>query len=85
MERLVLEGTWEEILAQQEKLRGKRVRVTVLEEEAPEIQTEAKNLLEFLGPFVGCISSEELPDAAKVEEEFGKIVEEKFARRRAKG
>ncbi|MCS6830403.1 MAG: hypothetical protein RMM08_03845 [Armatimonadota bacterium] len=84
MAQLVIEGTWEEILAQQEQLRGKRVRVTVLEANTPEVQTEAKNLLEFLGPFVGCIDSEGLPDAAKVEEEFGKIIEEKFSRRRAK-
>lgn len=29
MTQQVIEGTWEEILAQQDKLRGKRVRVTV--------------------------------------------------------
>jgi len=31
MGHLVLEGVWEEILAQQEHLRGKHVRVKVLE------------------------------------------------------
>lgn len=57
MTQLLIEGTWEEVLAQQDKLRGKRVRVTVLEERNPEVQTEARNLLEFLQPFVGRIDS----------------------------
>ncbi|GBC96450.1 hypothetical protein HRbin16_02254 [bacterium HR16] len=67
MTQLVIEGTWEEILAQQDKLRGKRVRVTVLEEKNPEVHTEARNLLEFLQPFVGCIDSKQLPPAKDME------------------
>ncbi|GIV14718.1 MAG: hypothetical protein KatS3mg022_0153 [Armatimonadota bacterium] len=32
METIVIEGTWEEIMQRAEELRGKRVRLTVLEE-----------------------------------------------------
>lgn len=81
MAQLVIEGVWEEVLAQQEKLRGKRVRVTVLEESATEVQTEAKNLLEFLQPFVGCIDSDELPPARDIQKEVEEIISEKHSRR----
>lgn len=82
MTQQVIEGTWEEILAQQDKLRGKRVRVTVLEEKNPEVQTEARNLLEFLQPFVGCIDSGQMPSAKDMEKEVEEIIWEKHSRRR---
>ncbi len=84
MGHLVLEGTWEEILAQQERLRGKRVRVTVLE--IPECEernrSQAANLLEFLAPYVGALEYDVLPPARDIEKVLGQILEEKDIRNR---
>lgn len=82
MAQLVIEGTWEEILAQQEKLQGKRVRVTVLEEAQAEIPAEGRNLLDFLQPFVGCLDSEQLPPGRDIEKAVEEIIWEKHKHRR---
>jgi hypothetical protein len=75
MGHLVLEGIWEEILTQQEHLRGKRVRVTVLEpaDSKDAEQPQAANLLEFLAPYVGTVQANELPPARDIEKLLGQI------------
>lgn len=53
----VLEGTWEEVTKQAGDLAGKRVTLTIhsepAEDTARENGNEPKNLLEFLGDYVG--------------------------------
>jgi len=73
----ILEGTWEEILAHHETLSGKHVRVIVLDPH----EVEPKNLIEFLGDFVGSLSLECPDTAERVDESFSAIVLEKHSRR----
>ncbi|MGH2413710.1 MAG: hypothetical protein ACRDEA_08470 [Microcystaceae cyanobacterium] len=65
MEYRFIEGTWEEVLAHTPELSGHRVRVTVVDEEHTETQTQApQNLAEALQGRVGRLSFD-VPDLSK--------------------
>lgn len=71
-----IEGTWEEIAARAEELRGKRLRVTVLE--APtKSRYEGMSVAEMFEGRTGVVEFEPDDVAEKAEEYFGQIIEEK--------
>ncbi|MDW8107998.1 MAG: hypothetical protein RMK45_11045 [Armatimonadota bacterium] len=70
----VLEGLWEEIVAQGDALKGKRVRVEVLESTSP-----PQNLLEFLGDWVGAVNIPNSVQAAQVEQVVERAIVDKIA------
>jgi len=47
----IIEGTWDELSQHADEFRGKRLRLTVLDEDS----TAPQNLAEYLGDFIGCI------------------------------
>ena len=50
------EGTWEEILTHTSELRGKKVKLTVIDDtEQPQIKVESKSLSEVLKGKIGII------------------------------
>lgn len=50
---VIVEGTWDEVLAHADEFRGKRVQVTVLPE--PQVDGETGSLYDFLGDFIGSL------------------------------
>ena len=72
----IIEGTWEEIAARADELRGKRVRVTVLEPRAPS-KYDGMTVAEMFAGRTGLVEFEPDDVSEKAEEYFGQIVEEK--------
>lgn len=78
-----LEGTWEEIQAQANELKGHRLRVTILDAETN--GQEEIPLDRLLSDRVGILDLGTAPAARDVKEVFGDIVTEKLNRRRTDG
>ena len=72
----IIEGTWEEIAARAEELRGKQLRVTVLEPPAKS-RYEGMTVAEMFAGRTRLVEFEPDDVAEKAEEYFGQIVEEK--------
>lgn len=72
-----IEGTWEEIAERAEELRGKRLRVTVIEPPALS-RYEGMSIAEMFEGRTGLVEFEPDDVAEKAEEYFGQIVEEKY-------
>ena len=78
----VIEGTWEEVAARADELRGKRVRVTVLATEAsPETEAEKQARLQrAMERLTGTIDGMPPDLAARSEQYFAQIMDEKYPR-----
>ena len=71
-----IEGTWEEIAARAGELRGKRLRVTVLES-PKNSKYDGMTVAEMFEGRTGVVEFEPDDVAEKAEEYFGQIIEEK--------
>lgn len=69
----VIEGTLQEIIERYPELAGKRVRLYVLDS-----PSQAQNLLEFLGDWVGAINIPNSIQAAEVEQVVEQAIFEKL-------
>lgn len=83
MAERVIEGTWEEIAEHGGQLSGKRVRLTVLDENYPEngntTTTEANPATEVLAALTGVIDSRTpSPTSPRKHSAYGELVVEKF-------
>jgi len=83
MSQLVLEGKWEEIAAHADELKGKNVKLIVLEEGAVNGEVEERPLPELLEGLVGVIdsrqaSTEPLNQSETKDDAFGQGVIEKL-------
>lgn len=74
----VLEGVFEELVAQHPELRRKRVRIIVLPE-AIEPIGGVPTLSEQLKPWIGCIDAPDAPAADQVNEVFLQTLAEKHS------
>ena len=79
----IIEGTWEEIAARAEELRGKKLRVTVLEiTNQPETEAEKQaRLQQALKPLLGTIDNLPPDLSERAEEYFAQIMDEKYPRK----
>ena len=68
----IFEGTWEELLAQQAKFAGRRVRLTLSKEETPQIEPKQAKMLRFgMFPELQALTEEDFKSAEwHGEEEF---------------
>ncbi len=82
MAERVIEGTWEEIAEHGGQLSGKRVRLTVLDENYPEngntITTETKPSMEVLAALTGVIDSRKSTTSPRKRSAYGEAVVKKF-------
>ena len=78
----IIEGTWEEIAARADELRGKQLRVTVLEiPNRPETEAERQARLQrALQPLLGTIDNMPPDLAERAEEYYAQIMDEKYPR-----
>ena len=78
----IIEGTWEEIEARAEELRGKQLRVTVLEiPNRPETEAERQaRLQQALQPLLGTIDNLPADLSERAEEYYSQIMDEKYPR-----
>ena len=77
-----IEGTWEEIAARADELRGKKLRVTVLElprQSETEAEKQAR-LQRALKPLMGTIDNLPPDLSERAEEYFAQIMDEKYPR-----
>ena len=74
MVRQTFEGTWEQIVKHAAELTGRRVRVTVFEDEP----ASKKNLAQLMSGYVGSVSSKQPHNfSEQTKEAFGRILEAK--------
>ena len=79
----IFEGTWEELTAYADELRGKLLRLTIISTasnsgEATE-PAEPKNLAEFLGNFVGSVEGSGANNSEDTAEKFTQYLVKKHA------
>ncbi|MGK7927287.1 MAG: hypothetical protein AB4290_18925 [Spirulina sp.] len=72
-----LEGTWEEILARASELTGKRVRLTILEEESRD-RPPTQSLAQLLQGRVGRVSFQPPNLSERTSETFTDLLVEKY-------
>lgn len=72
----VIEGTLQEIVQQHPELVDKRVRVYVIED-----AEHARNLLEFLGDWVGSVNIPDSFQATQVEQVVEQVISDKIHQR----
>ena len=78
----IIEGTWEEIAARADELRGKKLRVMVLATEAQVETDEEKQarLQRAISPLLGTIDGLPTDLAARSEAYFAQIMDDKYPR-----
>jgi hypothetical protein len=75
---LSMEGTWDELSSHAAEFQGKRLRLTVVAEDAP----APRNLAEFLGDFVGCIDGSGANNSDDTGSKFAAYVAKKHEEQR---
>ena len=79
-EREIFEGTWEELTAYADELRGKLLRLTVISTASNSGEAaEPKNLAEFLGDFVGSVEGSGANNSEDTAEKFTQHLVKKHA------
>ena len=51
-----IEGTWDELASHAAEFRGKRLRLTIIDELTPHVAVEGQSLADMLGDFIGCVN-----------------------------
>lgn len=79
----IFEGTWEELVAHADELRGKLLRLTIISNtthvgEATEA-IQPKNLAEFLGDFIGSVEGSGENNSDGTREKFTQYLVKKHA------
>ena len=75
----IIEGTWEEIAARADELRGKKLRVTVLEPPAKS-RYDGMTLAEIFAGRTGVIDNLPPDLSERAEEYYSQIMDEKYPR-----
>jgi len=70
---LSIEGTWDELAQHAAEFQGKKLRLTIVDDE----ETVPQNLADFLGDFIGCIEGSGANNSEDTGKKFGSHVLEK--------